>query len=132
MAEFIAKDIINKNVFKNNFIFSSAGLHNYHEGDSMHMGTYKKLKEMNIECENFVSKPINKKMFDEFDLIYVMDNSNYEEIVRKFGNNVKVKKICNYSTLGYLEVPDPWYTNDFDETYKILFNAIQNLICDLK
>ncbi len=125
MAEFIAKDLIlNKSI--RNIKISSCGTANYHQGEYMHKGTDKVLSKYKIEHSNFSSNQINKKIFDEADFILVMDESNYQDVINKFGSNKKVRKITDYCSLNYSNVPDPWYTNDFEETFRILNNSIKN------
>lgn len=131
MAEFIAKDLLKKQNKISEFVIESAGLHNYHEGENMHLGTQKMLNKYKINFSNFHSKPITKAMFEEFDYIFVMDNENYEEIIRRYGQDPKIKKITDYCTIGYNEVPDPWYSHNFDQTYEILINSIENVFKNL-
>lgn len=63
-----------------------------------------------------------------------MDNSNFNNVLKKF-NNVenKLLKMTDFAPdLGYNEVPDPWYSKNFDETYKIISLACKNLLIFLK
>lgn len=126
MAEFIAKDIAVKNSL--NILFDSCGTSSYHLGEDMHSSTKKILLSNNIECNNFHSKPITKEIFNSSDYVLVMDDSNYKDIINKFGNHGKIKKIIDFCDYEYYEVPDPWYTGNFNETYKILKNAINNFL----
>lgn len=125
MAQYLALDYVQKNNLKNIEI-DSCGTANYHEGEFMHNGTSKVLNNLNIEHSKFKSKPINKKIFDETDYLFVMDDSNYENVVNKFGHNKKIQKITNFCTLNYNYVPDPWYSHNFAQTYEILYNSITN------
>lgn len=135
MAEFICKHLL-KTKYKNLHLkISSAGTSDWNKGQPMHRGTAKKLEENNIEHEGFSSKKITKKMFDENDLIIVMDDSNYSDVTREFHNKSKIKKITEFlveNKFKYNEVPDPWYTNNFDETYKILSESINNFLDKLE
>lgn len=113
MAEFIAKNIINQKGLKN-FIIDSCGTSGYHDGEGMHPGTKKILNKYSIPSNGFISKKITNQIFDSSDFVVVMDNSNYNNIVNMFGDNKKIIKICKYSN-NYSQVPDPWYTNNFQE-----------------
>lgn len=125
MAEYLAKQYLNLKNIKN-ITIESYGTANYHEGSFMHEGTDMILTNLNIYHDNFKSKQINKKVFDNADYIIVMDNSNYQNIINKFGKSDKIFKLTNYCTLGYDEVPDPWYTTNFKLTYEIINNSIEN------
>ncbi|MCV3374737.1 low molecular weight phosphotyrosine protein phosphatase [Campylobacter lari] len=130
MAEFIMKDLLIKANLNDKFIVSSAGTSGYHDGEDMHYKTKALLDNKNINSKLFCSKKLNLKMCEDNDLIIVMDNSNYNDIVKNFPNaKHKIHKITSYALeLGYDEVPDPWYSGDFDETYTILSKACSNLL----
>lgn len=130
MAQYLAIDYLVNNNIKNIEV-DSCGTSSYHQGEFMHIGTDKLLTKLNINHHDFKSKPINKKIFDESDYIFVMDDSNFEDVVNKFGNNKKIKKITDYCSLGYSKVPDPWYDNNFDLVYLILIDSIANFFKQL-
>ncbi len=131
MAEMLTKNFIKKYKI-NNLIVDSCGTSNYHEGQDMHDRTKQVLIKNKIDIDNFVSKPISKINIYDYDYILVMDNQNYQDII-KVNNKIRIKKIAEYSDFNYSEVPDdPWYTNNFDETYKILSSAIFNFLKEQK
>lgn len=132
MAEYICKNLLNTKYNQLNVNVDSAGTSGYHDGEDMHKSTRKKLLENNIKNINFVSKKITKKLFDENDMIFAMDKNNYNDLINLFGENNKVVLITDYLVnQKYDYVPDPWYTNNFDETYSILSEAIDNFLNSL-
>lgn len=132
MAEYICKDLLKNKYKKLNINVDSAGTFGYHDGEDMHKSTKNKLIENNIKNINFISKKITQKLFNENDMIFVMDKSNYENIVKVFGNSNKVVFITDYLVnQKYDYVPDPWYTNNFDETFSILSESIDNFLNSL-
>lgn len=129
MAEYICKDMIKKENKTHLFQITSAGTSGYHDGEDMHPKTKQQLKIHNIDNSCFVSKKIDKALFDSSDIIFVMDDSNFENVTKQFGFNLKIKKITDYSSIKKITyVPDPWYTNNFDETYEILTDCISNFL----
>ncbi|EAJ5673753.1 low molecular weight phosphotyrosine protein phosphatase [Campylobacter lari] len=130
MAEFIMKDLLIKANLNNRFIVSSAGTSGYHDGEDMHYKTKTMLNSKNINSKPFCSQKLSLKMCEENDLIIVMDNSNYNNVVKNFPNfKHKIHKITSYALeLEYDEVPDPWYSGNFDETYTILSQACSKLL----
>ncbi|MBX0610937.1 low molecular weight phosphotyrosine protein phosphatase [Campylobacter jejuni] len=119
MAEFIMKDLVKKANLEKEFFINSAGTSGEHDGEGMHYGTKNKLAQLNIEHKNFTSKKLTQKLCDESDFLITMDNSNFKNVL----------KITDFSpSLNYDEVPDPWYSGNFDETYKILSLACKNLL----
>ncbi|WP_257913086.1 low molecular weight protein-tyrosine-phosphatase [Campylobacter lari] len=134
MAEFIMKDLLIKANLNDKFIISSASTSGYHDGEDMHYKTKAMLNSKNINSKPFYSQKLSLKMCEENDLIIVMDNSNYNDVVKNFPNfKHKIHKITSYALeLGYDEVPDPWYSGDFNETYLILSQACENIFNLLK
>lgn len=132
MAEFICKDLLKNKYHQIQLTVDSAGTSGWNDGKGVHKGTFLKLKENNIDCKGFVSKKLTQKLFDENDIVFVMDNSNYYDVISEFENKNKVIKITDYLTNNkYNEVPDPWYTHNFDETFMILNEAINNFLNSL-
>lgn len=134
MAEFIMKDLIKKANLEQDFFITSAGASGEHNGENMHYGTKNKLTSLNIEHKNFTSKKLTQKLCDESDFLITMDNSNYKNVLKSYKNvENKTLKIIDFApNLGYDEVPDPWYSGNFDETYTILSKACENLLKQLK
>ncbi len=127
MAEFIAKDYIKKLNLELQYQIMSAGTANYHQGENMHYGTFNLLKDKKIDNQGFHSKQINQDLYDWADVIFVMDEQNLKDVNRKFGKNNKTELITNWSsTPSIRKVPDPWYTNNFNEVYDILSDCLNN------
>ncbi len=132
MAEFIMKDKLLKE--KLELLVLSAGTSGFHDGEDMHYKTRAKLMENSVKIGAFESKKLSQKMCDESDLIITMDDSNYKIVLQNYTNvSHKLKKACDFAKdLAYKEVPDPWYSGNFDETYTILNLVCDNLIKHLK
>ncbi|EAJ0326062.1 low molecular weight phosphotyrosine protein phosphatase [Campylobacter lari] len=133
MAEFIMKDLLIKENLSDKISVCSAGTSGYHDGEDMHIKTKNLLKAKNIPAKNFSSKKLNEDLCKENDLIIVMDNSNFKDVSINFSKYAhKIQKITDYAlNLDYQEVPDPWYSGNFEETYTILSNACSNLLKSL-
>jgi len=134
MAEFIMKDLLLKEGLQDRFCVVSAGTSGEHNGENMHEKTRAKLKEKNIACDFFVSKKLSKELCENSAYIFVMDDANLRDLQRAFkGFELKTQKITKFSPeLSYENVPDPWYSGDFEETYQILSLACANVLKRLK
>ena len=76
--------------------------------------------------------------FQDFDLIYAMDKSNYQNILSLAKTEIeraKVRLILNELTPGKdMEVPDPYYGGEqgFIDVYNMLDQATDKIISKLK
>lgn len=130
MAEFIMKDLLQKAKLEKDFFITSAGTSKQHQGECMHHKTQNKLIKANIPHQAFKSKPLTQKLCDESDFLITMDQANFKYVQKNFINTQnKILKITDFTPeLAYDEVPDPWYSGNFDETYQILSLACKNLL----
>ena len=120
MAEFIFKDIVNKNGLDKEFYIDSAATSNYNEleragiyGDAKNM-----LRRMNIPFEEHKSRQIKKEDYNNFDYILAMEDKNIKNILEIVGEDTenKVYRLLDFSKTP-ANVADPWYTGDFLTTY---------------
>ena len=107
----------------------SAGTSSYHIGNPPDSRMSETAKKFGISIEGLTARQFVVSDFDQFDLIYAMDMSNYNNIVSLARNDKdisKVKLILNESHPGQnLNVPDPYYGGDqgFIDVFKLLDKA---------
>ena len=101
---------------------ASAGTSGWHDGENMHQGTRKTLATHGIDHQGFTSSKVRSEDFDKFDFIIAMDDNNLAELEKMFGKHPdKIFKLTDLiPESGYRHVPDPWYTGDFDETFRLV------------
>ncbi|MCL4135833.1 UNVERIFIED_CONTAM: hypothetical protein GTU68_000877 [Idotea baltica] len=126
-----------KSKLSNSFIVDSAGTANYHTGNSPDKRSIAVARKYGLDISNLTGRQFSVSDFDSFDLIYVMDESNYKNVVKLARNNddvKKVKMILNevYPNQNY-DVPDPYYGGDdgFENVYKMLDEACEIIAQDL-
>lgn len=134
MAEFIMKDLVEKNKVAHLFHIESCACHTDALRCRPHRGTRKKLKEVGISTEGKVARLVCYDDYENFDYIVAMDRYNVYDLEYKFRGDPmgKVKRLLEYASISR-DVADPWYTGNFDDTYddcligcKALFNHIMN------
>ena len=109
-----------------NFIVDSCGTGNWHIGNqpdlrSISISRKKGLDITNQKCRQFITSD-----FDTFDYIYVMDKSNYKDVIALSQNEKQKSKV--QLILNELfpnenrDVPDPYFglENGFEIVYKML------------
>ncbi|MEO8933012.1 MAG: low molecular weight protein-tyrosine-phosphatase [Xanthomarina sp.] len=129
----LAEGILRSKLPSNNFIIDSAGTGNYHIGNPPDPRSIKVAKKYGLDISNQKGRQFSVSDFDIFDYIYVMDGSNYQNVIRLARNDQdiqKVKIILNeiYKDQNH-DVPDP-YTGGlqgFESTYKILDEVCQEI-----
>ncbi len=113
----------------------SAGTGSYHIGAPPHSESINVAREKSIDISHFTARQVTKQDLNYYDLILVMDSSNYQDVYRLCENNSqmdKIKLIRNYVNPGRNQaVPDPYHNGRFREVYNILDEATEALIREL-
>ncbi len=122
----LAEGILQSKLTSDFFKVDSAGTAGYHVGELPDERSIEVAKKYGIDITNQRSRKFVKSDFKEFDLIYAMDESNYQNILSIIDDNKdarKVKMILNeqYPTENR-NVPDPYYggKQGFENVYKML------------
>ena len=122
----LAEGILKSKVFDFKTTIDSAGTADYHAGEKPDRRSISIAKMNNIDITDQSSRKFLIEDFDKFDLIYAMDNLNYDSIIglaRNEKDKSKVKLILNEIFPGEnLDVPDPYSGGSFgfQNVYKML------------
>jgi protein-tyrosine phosphatase len=121
MAEAIFRHLIKKEKLLNKIAVDSAATSSWQIGFPPHEGTLEILKKYNISSEGLVGRRLKKEDFWKFDYIIGMDESNINNIYRITGkpNHPKITRLLDL-TRYRKDIPDPFFTGDFDETYRLV------------
>ena len=135
MAEFVLKQMVAEKGLADNFEIDSAATESYNEmcHAGIHHGIRQMLKSMHIPFEERYSRRIRPHDYAYFDYILAMDDSNIEDIQSLVGMDTEHKI---YRLLDFTDQPrnikDPWYTGNFDETYRDIVEGCQAFLEYLK
>lgn len=128
----LAEGILKSKVFSFKTFVDSAGTGAYHVGEKPDMRSIAIAKLKGIDISSQKARKFTVEDFDNFDCIYVMDNSNYKNVIslaRNEEDKTKVHLILNEVFPNEdLDVPDPYYGGDFGfkNVYKML-----DVACDI-
>ncbi|SHI82101.1 protein-tyrosine phosphatase [Algibacter luteus] len=118
-----------KSKLSNNFVVDSAGTANYHVGSSPDKRSVAVARKHGLDISNLKGRQFDLSDFDTFDMIYVMDETNYQNVMKLARNPediAKVNMILNevHKNKNF-EVPDPYYGGDhgFENVYQMLNEA---------
>jgi protein-tyrosine phosphatase len=129
MAEGVFRDLLKKEYLSNKINVDSAATSSWHIGSPPHKGTLATLKKYNISADGLVGRQLTKEDFETFDYIIGMDESNINNIFDITGSpqHPKIIRLLDL-TDHYKDVPDPYYTGDFEETYQLVSEGCQALL----
>ena len=129
MAEYVMKELVRKAGRSTEFQIASAATSAEELGNPVYPPARRKLKEHGISCEGKTARRIRTSDYEDFDLILGMDAANLRNMRRMFGGDPagKLRLLMDY-TARPGEVADPWYTGDFDATWRDVLEGCQGLL----
>ncbi len=129
----LAEGILQSKVNIDTVYVDSAGTGGYHIGSKPDSRSIAVGLKYNIDITQQRCRKFSVQDFKDFDLIYVMDHSNYHNVTALAQNEeekAKVKLILDEVDIGLNEVPDPYYDDDgFDNVFHLIDEAC-NIIAE--
>lgn len=125
----LAEGILKSKVNNTNVFVDSAGTAAYHVGNLPDERSIAVAKNYGIDITNQKARKFTFEDFKNFDVIYAMDKSNYQNIIALSSSDeelAKVKMILNESQPNKnYSVPDPYYGGEsgFEKVYRMLDDA---------
>ena len=118
MAEFVMKDLVQK-AGREDFLICSAATSTEEIGNDIHYGTRNILHKYHIPYERREAIQITAADYHAYDWIIGMDHYNVTNIKRRLGEDAerKIRLLLEF-TGENRDVADPWYTGDFETTYR--------------
>ena len=134
MAEMVFKDMIKKQHLESCFYINSAATSREEIGNGVHYGTRRKLQQVGIPCSDHRAVQVTKADYDKYDHLIVMDNHNIRNLMRIIGDDPenKVSMLLDFTERKGQSIADPWYTGNFDETYKDVVEGCEGLLKHLR
>jgi len=127
MAEAVFRKMVADRGLADRFEIASSGTGHWHLGQPPHIGTRMILAEHNIEVGNKRSQLLKKEDFQNYDYIIGMAQENVDDI--HYLHQKKVKRLLEFAPPGYtLDVPDPYYENNFEEVYDLVTAGCKGLL----
>lgn len=137
MAEFIMKDLVKKARREDEFYIESAATSTEELGNSVYPPAQRKLAEHGISCKGKRARQVHSSDYREFDLIVCMDRWNIRNIQRIIPDDPegKISLLMDFTSRPG-DVADPWYTDDFEATWRdclegctAILNALTEQAC---
>lgn len=130
---------IMKSKLPESFSVDSAGTISMHEGEHPDKRAVKTADNHGIDISKQRSRPITKKDLENFDKIFCMDLTNFENVISLAENEEQRQKISLLMEAADMnhasgEVPDPYWggMEDFEKVYHLLDEACETISNKLK
>ena len=125
----LAEGVLRSMLDKEHFMIDSAGTTSYHTGEKPDERSIIIARENGVDLSKLRARTFTEEDFEKFDYIFVMDKSNYKNVIKlakKEEDKVKVSFLLD--ELGeplQKELPDPYYGNmfDFQKVYNDILQA---------
>ena len=129
MAEFVMKDIVAKAGRAGEFEIASAATSTEEIGNPVYPPARAKLAEHGIGCAGKTARQLTKADYGKYDLLIGMDSANIRNMNRICGGDPdgRIRRLLDY-TARPRDIADPWYTDDFDTTYRDVVEGCEALL----
>ena len=129
MAEFVMKDLVAKQGLQDQFFIESAATSTEEIGNEVYPPAKRKLAEHGISCKGKTARQMKRSDYDRFDLLIGMDEWNIGNMNFICGGDPegKIHKLLDFTNRKG-DVADPWYTGDFDATWRDVTEGCQCLL----
>ena len=123
ISEFVMKDMVSKRGIADKFYIASAATSTEEIwngiGNPVYPPAKRELARHGISCDGKRAVQITKADYEKYDYILGMEEKNIRNILRIIGKDPqgKVERLLDYSD-NPRDIADPWYTGDFESTYK--------------
>ena len=132
----LAEGILKSKLDTDYFFVDSAGTSSWHAGEKPDKRSIEVAKNHQIDISKQRARHFTVNDFEDFDIIYVMDQDNYKNVLALTSNEIdkqKVKQISTYSSQSITAIPDPYYGNisDFEYVFQLLDEICKEIALEL-
>ena len=133
MAEFVMTHLVKEAGVEDYFYIESAATSTEEIGNSVYPPARRKLAEHGIGCQGKTARQMTRSDYTRFDLLVGMDAWNIRNMNRICGGDPdgKIVMLMDYTDRPG-DVADPWYTGDFEATWRDVLEGCQGLLKSLR
>ena len=109
----------------------SAGTGDWHIGEAPDRRSISVARKYGVDISGQCCRQFSTEDFERYDVIYVMDRSNYRDVLELAGTEEHRRKVQLF--LGTDVVPDPYYDDAmFDPVYQMIEKRCREIIRQIK
>jgi protein-tyrosine phosphatase len=137
MAEFIMKDMVRREGMEQDVYIASSATSTEEIwngiGNPVYPPARDELKKHGLSCDGKRAVQLDSSDYDKYDLFIGMDGANIRNMTRILNGDAqgKIRKMMSYTSRGG-DVADPWYSGNFDVTYRDIYDGCKGLMEELK
>ena len=115
MAEYIFRDMAEKRGLGDAFLVASAATSSEEWGNPVYPPARRKLASLGIDCSGKRARQMDKRDYQEYDLLLGMEQRHLNQMRRICGGDPEGKiQLLLALSPHPRDIDDPWYTGDFD------------------
>ncbi|MCH5289213.1 MAG: low molecular weight phosphotyrosine protein phosphatase [Treponema sp.] len=132
MAEMVMKELVRRAGREADFRIDSAAARTDAIGCGIHRGTREVLRKYAVPFTEHYARLAARADYARFDVIACMDDENIDDLRYLFGGDPegKVRKLLEFCGTTR-DVADPWYTHNFEDTYRDILDGCTALLNQL-
>ena len=133
MGEFVMKDLVQKAGLQTAFHIESAATSTEEIGNGIYPPARRKLTEHGISCSGKTARQLRRDDYPKWDYLVGMDEANRHNMNRICGGDPegKISLLLDH-TPRPREVADPWYTGDFERTWRDILEGCTALLEEIR
>ena len=130
MAEYVMKDLVKQAGLESQFHIESAATSREEIGNPIYPPARRKLAEHGISCDGHAARQLTNRDYEDYDLLIGMDRANLRDMYRICGGDFadKMHLLLDYTDRPGQEVADPWYTDNFEATWRDVLEGCRGLL----
>jgi protein-tyrosine phosphatase len=135
MAEAVFRQQVAQAGLTDKIKIDSAGTGDWHIGNPPHHGTLKILKKYEIDEQGIFARQLASVDFEKYQYIICMDEDNVRnaKTFTQTPYHGELRRLLEYHPEHKtLNVPDPYFTGDFEETYRLVTGACSHLLSHIR
>ena len=133
MAEFVMKKLVKDAGLDSKIAVDSCATSREEIGNDMYPPAKQKLREKGVPFAKRAARQITKADYVAADYVVAMDRYNLRNLDRVLGGDPDGKISLLLSHAGRsADISDPWYTGDFESTYRDVLEGCSALLEALK
>lgn len=131
MAEGVFQNLVDTAGLGNKIAVDSAGTGAWHIGEVPHHGTQRILRKHGIAYSGR-ARQVTPQDMSPTTYIIAMDSDNVRNLVRRYGEHPQLHRLLDFAqNTKKKDVPDPYYTSNFDVVYNLILDGCQGLLAEI-